>query len=104
MAKETNHRRKSKTERKVEELDVEALTKELVKPKYSPRKPKNDKQNNNKREPQQGDKRKDFKPKPKQNNQNNNKKDEKNQKNDNKKPYNKNKKNFKPKNNKGDSK
>ena len=31
MAKETNHRRKSKVERKVEELDVEALTKELVK-------------------------------------------------------------------------
>mgnify|MGYP003520172868 CR=1 FL=1 len=102
MAKETNHRRKSKVERKVEELDVEALTKELVKPKPQPRKPKYDKKD--RREPQQGDKRKDFKQKPKQNNQNNNKKDEKNQKNDNKKPYNKNKKNFKPKNNKGDSK
>ena len=70
MAKETNHRRKSKAERKVEELDVEALTKELVKPKPQPRKPKYDK-SKDRREPQQGDKRKDFKQKPKQNNQNN---------------------------------
>lgn len=100
MAKETNHRRKSKTERKVEELDVEGLTKELVKPKPQPRKPKyNDK---DKRDPQRGDKRKDFKPK--QNKQNNQKKDEKNQQKENKKPYNKNKKKSKPKNDKGDSK
>ena len=105
MAKETNHRRKSKTVRKVEELDVESLTKELVKPKPQPRKPKNDYQKD-RREPQHNDKRKDFKSKPKQNNQQKDKRNENNQqKNEkNNKPYNKNKKNYKPKNDKGNSK
>ena len=84
MAKETNHRRKSKSVRKVEELDVEGLTKELVKPKH---KPKNNYQQNK-------DKRKDYKPKPK-NQEKQQKNEERNEKN--KKPYNKNKKNYKPK-------
>lgn len=33
MSKETNHRRKAKVARKVEELDIDKLTKELVKPR-----------------------------------------------------------------------
>lgn len=34
MSKETNHRRKAKVAKKVEELDIEKLSRELIKPKY----------------------------------------------------------------------
>ena len=34
MSKETNHRRKAKVAKKVEELDIEKLSRELIKPRY----------------------------------------------------------------------